>query len=55
MAAKELGTARYLDLSIYSGSTTCGKNKACEPYICEHLYLEAQFYFYHQNYVNKQK
>lgn len=45
---KNLVQNRYLDLSICSGTTTCGKNKAYE-----HLHLEAQFYFYHQNYVNR--
>lgn len=30
MATEELGTNRDLDLSINSGTTTCGKNKAYE-------------------------
>lgn len=49
MATEKTGTARYLHLPIYSAQSV-EKNKACEP-----LYLEVKFYFYSQNYVNKQK
>lgn len=48
MATEELATEGYLDLSICSGTTTCWKNKAYEQ-----MYLETQFYFYHQNYMNR--